>query len=194
MNIFFTPLKFIFIKYPGRIHHVFSAPISVTILSIFAIFIYPKNIAILGDDGIFEKLNTILPVLGGFFIAALTVITGQDNNMLRGTMNGSKKPFISGENEPLTRARFLSLLLGYLSFSCFFLMAILFLVETVAPGIKKDANHAVWTILKILTVGGVSFWLSHIFSATMIGLHYFSDRLYRPDSKSSFRKNLPPLD
>lgn len=194
MNIFFTPLKFTSVKYPGRFHHIVSIPASVTIMSLTAIFIYPRNITILGENGIFDKISSILPVLGGFFIAALTVIVSQDHQLLREKMNGSKKPFLKGENEPLTRIRFLSLLFGYLSFSSFFLMAMIFLIEAVAPGIRKDAYEWIWISCKGLAIGVVAFWLSHMFSATMIGLHYFSDRLYRSNDKANFRKRLPPID
>lgn len=194
MTIFFTPLKFLTVKYPGRFHHTFSIPLSVAALSMIAVFLYPKNIDILGDGGVFDKLSSILPVLGGFFIAALTVIVSQDHPLLREPMNGSKKPYLAGEKEPLTRVRFLSLLFGYLSFSSFSLMAIIFLIETMAPALRTDANRWVWAASKVAAISIMAFWLAHMFSATMIGLHYFSDRLYRSNDKASFRKPLPPLE
>jgi hypothetical protein len=132
--------------------------------------------------------------LGGFFIAALTVIVSQDHPLLRETMNGSKKPYIPGEGEPLTRARFLSLLFGYLSFSSFLLMAVIFSVETLAPALRNDVGHIAWTIIKVASLGIIFFWLFHMFVATMIGLHYFSDRLYRSDGKAKFGKPLPPAE
>ncbi|ATW02359.1 hypothetical protein [Sphingorhabdus sp. YGSMI21] len=192
MKIFNAPFNYYRLVYKGKLTHDLLIPLCMAMPAGFLILGIPGEAQILGENGLFDKFTQFLPILGGFYIAALTVILTQDHKALKSKIIGSNAPKLPSDGESLTRARFLAILFGYLSFASFFLFLLIISVETLAPGFSKILPAGVQYISKISVVLIVLFLLSQIFVATMIGLYYMSDRLYRSDQQASFRKKIPP--
>ena len=148
--------------------------------------------SVLGSSGLFTKLLAIMPIAGGFFVAALTVILSQSNSVLQAGFVGENKPELPGEAEPLTRQRFLALLFGYLSFSSFSLAGVLAGTDFIGPALKTVITTDAWFYLKVVTTFAVLFWTVQMFCCSMIGLFYLTDRLYRSRGVSKFKRELPP--
>ena len=184
--IFKTPFLFLTLDYPSRNIYVLYAPLTFASVITIILIVPPLQIPVLGLSGYFAFISSALPILGGFFVAALTVILSASNKVLNETMVGDSAPRIGSEKEPLTRVRFLALLFGYLSFSCFALFGIIGMVQLFGGKLSYFLG-AVLLPIKILTIWLITFWLSQAAVMTMIGLHYLTDRLYRADGKAKFR-------
>ncbi len=192
MKIFGAPLNYYRLVYKGKFSHDVLIPLCMALPAGFLILGYPGEVQILGGNGLFSKFTQFLPILGGFYIAALTVVLTQDHKALKSKIIGSNAPKLPSDNEPLTRARFLAILFGFLSFASFSLLLLIISLETLAPGFSKIMTENIKYISKIMIVLFVLFLLSQIFIATMIGLYYMSDRLYRSDRQARFGKKIPP--
>jgi hypothetical protein len=131
--------------------------------------------------GYIAGLQPMYAILGGFFIAALTLLTTAQTTALRQPLAGYPAPMVAGESTPLIRQRFLCLLFGYLSFSVFGLYLLGFGAILCAPGLRLMVGGATRAWLGTFFLFGYNFWLAHTAVATLVGLYYFTDRLQRPD-------------
>jgi hypothetical protein len=152
------------------------------------------TVPVLGPSGLFSKLLSIMPIAGGFFVAALTVILSQSNSLLQAGFSGEDKPVLKADGEPMTRQRFLALLFGYLSFSSFSITALVAGTDLIAPSLTSQFDGKEWTTAKGSVTFFVLFWSMQMFSCSLIGLFYLTDRLYRAPGVAKFRKDLPSAD
>lgn len=137
------------------------------------------SVNILGKDHYFDSLKDVLTILGGFFIAALTLVTSNQNALLSHIVGGDDPPILPPETEPLTRRRFLAYLFGYLSFVSFVLVGFFILIELLAAKLGTVVSGSAWSALRVVTVIPVNFLLCHLLVVAMLGLMYFTDRLNR---------------
>ena len=176
-----TPLRYWSIQHPVKRRWDVMMPAIGAAGLTGALLFWPSIPSPYGTGGFLSSLQNLFAILGGFFVSALTLVATSSTPGLRQPLAGSPPVRLKGQTVPLTRQRFLSLLFGYLAFSAFALYAAGFFAILMAPGAKGLTplwSH-VWISGAFLL--GYTFWLSHVFVATMVGLYYFTDRLQRPD-------------
>jgi hypothetical protein len=194
VNIFRAPFLFLMIRFQGRWTYILTLPLLAALVLTGLIMRLGSKLSVLGPSGLFTKLLAIMPIAGGFFVAALTVILSQSNSVLQAGFVGDNQPVLDKDNEAMTRQRFLALLFGYLSFSSFTIAGILAGTDFIAPALKTLIAPNAWLYAKVLTTFGVLFWTAQMFSCSMIGLFYLTDRLYRSTGVAKFRKDLPTAE
>lgn len=185
---------FLKIKYPGSRIYSFILPFFVSSIFLCFVAIFPDDIKISGDNSLFDVLASALPISGGFFVASLTVLVSQSHAILLGKMVGTNKPSLKGEDEPLTRQRFLALLFGYLSFSSFAILGIISGADIFRELFERHVQYDIYLTCKMTTIFILVFWTTQMSVMALIGLHYLSDRLYRSDQISKFGSELPPAE
>lgn len=192
MNVLRAPFLFLLVRFPGRAAYVYIFPLAAAAALVTFVLKVGRNVPIAGTSGLLDKLSTIMPISGGFFIAALTVILTTNNPVMQGQFSGSTKPYLSSDGEPMNRQRFLALMFGYLSFSAFAITIIIISLSLFAPPIRYAFSIEAWMVCKMITVFGLTFWCSQMFTCSLIGLYYLTDRLYRSNEVATFRDSLPP--
>lgn len=177
----FAPLRYWQIRHPvKRLWDIIFPTVGATLLTA-TLFLWPSIPSAYADDGYLAGLQNLYAILGGFFIAALTLVSTADTKAFRQPLTGSPAPRFKLEKAPLNRRRFLCFLFGYLAFSSFSLYAIGFLALLLADGAREIIGLQARTIFSALFLLVYNFWLSQLFVSTMLGLYYFTDRLQRPD-------------
>lgn len=176
-----APLRYWRVRHPvkGMWDFVFPGVGAVGLTS--ALLLWPAIPSPYTASGFLGGLQNMYAILGGFFVAALTLLSTADSRALRQPLAGTPPPKFGKEAAPLDRRRFLCLLFGYLAFSAFGLYALGFLATLLAPGAREMFNGSARTIVSAIFLLCYNFWLSHVFVSTMVGLYYFTDRLQRPD-------------
>lgn len=155
--------------------------------SIFAIFIVAthwllsETIFNIDLEKVVANATTLMGVLIGFYIAALAAVTSFPNENLNSIMAGDA-PTIKERSgkyySPVTRRRFLSILLGY----CAFLSIVVYILGSASASISfsPGTNEILEVILKIIWWSGYTWLLASLFTVTMLCLHYLIDRMHRP--------------
>ncbi|GEM_PF-1798413 len=129
---------------------------------------------------IVNSATTLMGVLIGFYIAALAAVTSFPNESLNSVMAGDApkiKEKQSKQELPVTRRRFLSILLGYCAFMSIFIYAVGSLFSSVAlvPSVYT------WLPALLTALWWVFYtWItSSLLVVTMLCLHYLVDRMHR---------------
>lgn len=151
------------------------------------IFYDPRSGASLLSD----KLLILMSALSGFFVAALAAIATFSKESLDKVMAGTPPTLRHGiyisEPENLTRRRFMSLLFGYLAF-CAFIYTILLIsaplfgriLEAAYSSLVKESEFFyICKALMLIPAFIYCFLFFHIFTVTLLGLHYLSERMGR---------------
>jgi hypothetical protein len=131
-------------------------------------------------DSIVASATTLMGVLIGFYIAALAAVTSFPNESLNSVMAGNApkiREISSNKKEPVTRRRFLSILLGYCAFLSIFIYAVGSLYSSVvfAPFINTTLSSWLISLWWIFYT-----WISSsLLVVTMLCLHYLIDRMHR---------------
>jgi hypothetical protein len=136
MNIARAPFLFLLIHFRGKWVYALILPAIASFATTVALASLNGSVRVLGGSGLFSKLLAVMPIAGGFFVAALTVILSQSNSLLQAGFTGVEKPYLKSDGEPMSRQRFLALLFGYLSFSSFTIAAIVSGVDLIAPALR----------------------------------------------------------
>lgn len=124
----------------------------------------------------FDVLISFLQTLPGFYLAALAVIASFNNDFLDDLTYGEGP--IDSNNEEMSRRRFLTNCIAYLSVLSMILIGISSLikyVDSINILIKLDQYK---TIISIGSAGYV-FLLLQLFFITLLVLYYLGDRLHR---------------
>lgn len=124
--------------------------------------------------------TTLMGVLIGFYIAALAAVTSFPNAGLDKVMSGEApkiKEMTHGNLVPLTRRRFLSILLGY----CAFISIFIFVIGSIsaASDLAHEIPEKVQYILRIVWWGSYAWLLASLLVVTMLCLHYLIERMHR---------------
>lgn len=182
MTPLLAPLTYLRIKQPMKRRYDIVLPSAGALALTGLLLVWPGRASIYGPEGFLHNLQSLFAILGGFFVAALTLLSTSDSPILQAPLAGWPAPTLKGLHGPLSRKRFLCLLFGYLAFSAFALYAIGMLAMLIAPGARSaipDRWHAPISAVFLMVYG---FWLTHLFVSTLLGLYYFTDRLQRPDN------------
>jgi hypothetical protein len=176
-----APLRYWQIRHPVKGMWDFLFPGIGAVCLTSALLLWPSVPSPYTSTGYLGGLQNMYAILGGFFVAALTLLSTADSRALRQPLAGTPPPKFGTETAPLDRRRFLCLLFGYLAFSAFGLYALGFIATLLAPGAREIFSGPARTIASAVFLFGYNFWLSHVFVSTMVGLYYFTDRLQRPN-------------
>lgn len=198
MFMLFTPLRFLQIRYPNwLIYNVIVPTVGATFLT-WLLVGAGSPVPIFGKDHYLDQLQSLVVVLGGFFVAALTLVTTDNNPLLAKAVNGLHPPTLIGEKAPLTRRRWLAYLFGYLSFSSFMIVALFMVGNAAAIALKGSMIPEKTILLKIVFLMIMNFWMIQTFISALIGLVYFTEKLQRDEPIISVNDSLlqqrPPLD
>lgn len=197
MFMLLAPLQFLRIRYPNWLTYNVILPIVGASLLTWLLTEAGEPVPIFGKDHYLDQLQSLTVVLGGFFIAALTLVTTDSNPLLSKPVNGHSPPKLADEREPLTRRRWLAYLFGYLSFSSFMIVALVMVSNAAAISLKHSISPELIENTKIVFLMILNFWLFQIFVSSLIGLMYFTDRLHRDEPTLSTKDKIyqrPPLE
>jgi hypothetical protein len=172
-----APLRFLAIRHRFWWRYNIVLPALGASATVALSLLWPDFGAAFGKEGLLAQLQNPLAILGGFFVAALTLITTDRSNTLSNKVGGQSPPRMTGEVEGLSRRRFLAYLFGYLSFSSFALVILVMIGNALAPGAKSLLRGDLLPYVRSAILFGVTFWVAHVIVATMLGLYYFTERL-----------------
>lgn len=187
------PLRYVLIRHRAKVLYDLALPLALT-MSITALLLLPAHApAVFGKDGYLASLQNLLTILGGFFVAALTLITTASLPILKEPVGGVASPILSSEAAPLSRKRFLAYLFGYLATSSFLLVAMTIVANIVAPEASSLLPAKLHLAAKAALLLPFNFWLAHVFVATLLGMFYFTERLQLSDGRARIgRADAPP--
>jgi len=176
-----APLRYWRVRHPLKRRWDIWFPAVGSLLLTGVLCFWPSVPSVLGATGYVAGLQTMYAILGGFFIAALTLLATAQTYSLSQPLSGFPATTYGDETAPLTRQRFLCLLFGYLAFSVFSLYVIGLATSVLAPGLRSLIEPEYRRLAVGLFLAVYNFWLCHTAIATMVGLYYFTDRLQRDD-------------
>lgn len=179
MSPLLSPLRFLAIRHGHYVAYNVVLPGLLGSAATALIMLWPEFGSLTGSDGLLASLQNPLAIVGGFFVAALTLIVSDGNVRLKAMMGGSKPPTLDGQ--PLNRRRFLAYLFGYLAFSSFALVGMGLVGELMAAGARVLFPENTLIFVKIVCIAFYSFWLAHLIVSTLLGLYYFTERLHQSD-------------
>lgn len=177
------PLRYLTIRHSAKVLYDLALPALMS-AGLTALLMLASGVQVFGKDGYLNSLQNLLTIMGGFFVAALTLITTASMPTLKEPVAGLAPPRMPGEAAPLSRKRFLAYLFGYLATSSFLMVAITILANLVAPSIAAHVAGAVRTSIKAAFLLSFNFWLAHVFVATLLGMFYFTERLQMSDGRA----------
>lgn len=183
-----SPLKYWRVRHPVKRLWDFVIPGATAVVVTTLLEVWPKMPPPFGVGGYLAGLQNLFAILGGFFVAALTLISTSESKALNQPLAGWPRVTFGNERTAIGRRRFLCLLFGYLAFSCFSLYLMGFAAVLMAPGTSAIENRCLIKFGSIAFLFFYNFWLSHMFVTTMVGLYYFTDRLQRPDAERELQK------
>ena len=176
-----TPMKYVLVRHSSGASYNVILPGSIAIILTVGLTVWPGHAVIAGEKGYLPQLQNLMTILGGFFVAALTLITTNQNPVLLNPVGGISPPTLAGETKPLSRRRFLAYLFGYLAFSSFGLVCLSIAANLIAPAIGAVVSTEAKWWLKLGFLAIYNFWLGHVAVATLLGLFYFTERLQIAD-------------
>jgi hypothetical protein len=184
------PLDYLRIRHPEKRRYDSWLPFALSALSILGLAVLPLPVQILGDGGLLSIFTEFLPVLFGFYIAALAAIATFDRQGMDDPMPGQAPEMwvtFHGKREsvPLTRRRFLCYMFGYLALMSFALFAISAVGNWLAPNIHALVPYDAKAFLYVRWgfLGVFLFLASNLLVTTLLGLYYMTDRIHRLDGK-----------
>ncbi len=183
MMTLLAPLRYWRIRHGSVAAYNFVLPAAGSIAVTALLLAWQSPAVVFGKDGYLAQLTPILAILGGFFVAALTLITGEHSAVLQSPANATSAPILPPESVPLSRKRFLGYLFGYLAFSSFCLAGVVVVANLVAPSAALALSPPYRECLKWAFLMAFNFWLGHVFIATLLGLFYFTERLHVADKR-----------
>ena len=171
----FRPLRYLCVRGAGkRVIDIFL-PVVFAALSA-ALLTSVSSVHVLAPLGLIDRVNGLLQVMVGFFVASLAAVAtfpspALDQNVLNLSLNDSA----------LRRRQFLSYLFGYLSL-CSFALYVTGTFAILCAAAFKPVAALRW--LRGSFVFVYLFLLWNIFFVTLLGLYYLVDRIHRPDVAS----------
>jgi hypothetical protein len=193
MPTLLIPLRYLAIRHSFKLTYDVVLPLMIGLTLSALLLGLPKPVPIFGKDAYFGQIQGLLTILGGFFVAALTLITTDKSELLQEPVGGMDPPRLPKEKCALSRKRFLAYLFGYLSTSSFLLVAISLVAGLVAPQVGAALHGPLRSATKWAAVVLFNVWLAHVFVSTMLGLFYFTERLQTSDRQMKVRRpDAPP--
>lgn len=190
MSPLLSPLRYLSIRHGWWVRYNLICPTLGGVAVGAIVFLTPEMNPIFGPDSLLKNLEPTLAIVGGFFVAALTLVTAEATEVLKAPVGGQSPPTLNGE--VLSRRRFLAFLFGYLAFSSFALIGLSVLAALLKP-LVVSLHLAAWErIANSVAAVFVGGWLTHVIVATLLGLYYFTERLQVSDRRLKFGERPEP--
>ncbi|MGX5799635.1 hypothetical protein ACWGS9_00105 [Bradyrhizobium sp. Arg314] len=192
-----VPLRYLRITHPEKIKFDVYFPLAFAILISLPLLSSQFLADAKSSLGILGKSSDLLSVLTGFFVAALAAVATFGNAEMDEPMTGDDPVTLvdrAGNEDRLSRRRFLSYLFGYLALMSIFAYVLgyvfyaaqTYFVGAVAPTWSGWSFIAFWLLYSLL--------LGNLLSNTLLGLFYLTDRIHRPNRVISFKGKTNPKD
>lgn len=189
MSPLLSPLKYLSIRHGWWLRYNVVCPVIGGALVAVIVYATPGINPVFGKEGFLKGLEPTLAIVGGFFVAALTLVTTDKSDILKAPVGGNSPPSLGGET--LSRRRFLAYLFGYLSFAAFALIGLSVIAGLLEPLVVSWNLAKYARIANCLAAAVVGAWLTQAMIATLLGLYYFTERLQVSDRRVHFG---PPRD
>ena len=162
--------------------------ISAIILSLL-LTIYMNDIVFFGSGALINKIFSLLSILPGFFIAALSIVSSYKNDILdKSTLENIKITIlIKGKkvNVPLTKRKLMTSLFSYLTFSSLFTCILSIILNICAPIMTKLSPNinfygffTNYHIILFFVLLLYFYFFSQIIMLTLWGLYFLSDLIH----------------
>lgn len=184
MSPLLSPLKYLSIRHGWWLRYNVIFPAIGGLLVAAVVYATPGINPVFGQTGFLKGLEPTLAIVGGFFVAALTLVTTDQSQVLKAPVGGNDPPKLNGEI--LSRRRFLACLFGYLSFAAFALVGLSVIAGLIEPLVVS------WNLTKYARMANcvaayfIGVLLTHTMIATLLGLYYFTERLQISDRRVNF--------
>ncbi|MCJ8149094.1 hypothetical protein [Shinella sedimenti] len=181
------------IKHPEMRKYTTWLPIFVYSIIAFVYLGLGLDFRWLGSNGVFDKLQTILSTLPGFYFAGLAAVAtfggaGMDNKMPDPTPLVNIRVRGKSISHPLTRRQFLSYLFSYLVILSLLLCLLLLCINAMAsviPNLEKyfeamPNGPYIWWLLEFLVGSGLLLGFSSMLITTLHGIFFLTERMHQP--------------
>lgn len=181
------PFSFLSIQHPSRLPVWVNwvLPLLISALSLWALWTLGENVNMFGQQGLLDRLLTLIQTLAGFYIAALAAVSSFNSPHLDRTMPSPPPTMFVKYNGvlqkvELTRRRFLTSMFAYLTALSLLLSLSLLATVVLAPTIKLMWTYLTF-VLHWLAAGLFFFFLFQMMCVTFWGLFYLGERMITPD-------------
>lgn len=190
------PLRYFLLENPEKRSIDVWPPLTMGLL-LLLIFRLGAGANFFGSGGFLNNIINLTSSLTGFYVTALVAAAtfghpDLDKLIEHGKVfltekdgNGAKR------RVALTRREFACTIFGFLSFSTMAFTIVAALAIPIAQAIPKETQIAELNLRYIASfpiIFVMSFWLSHIFTVTLLGIYYLMERMYRFNPKVSTTK------
>ena len=173
MKILITPLNYMKISHENKFALDIVIPFFISILVCF-FFYYLSYENMIGDNSIIYRINSILGILIGFFIASLAAVSTFDRPEMDNIMEGIPPTL---HKLPLTRRQFLCYLFGYLSFVTINIILISDTMNVFSVDIINLISTN--TFIYILIFTPYFFLITNIFITLFLGLSFLTENIHK---------------
>lgn len=169
-----TPIHYLTISHNEKRWFDFVLPIVMSSMLVLGMYLLPKQISLLGKDGLITLVNGMLQILSGFYIASMAAVATFQKAGMDDVMTGAP-PILKGKK--LSRRKFLTYLFGYLAFMS---MAMYFVGGSLQ---LMSGNLIDWSYFNGKSIRLVSsfiylFWVSNILTTTALGMYFMIDKMH----------------
>lgn len=177
----FSWCSYIAVKNPQLWIYRWFLPLVGAALVLISIFLLPSRPNILAQGGLVSNVNSLLAVMIGLYVAALTAVSSIPNKTLDFEIQGDGATL---NGEPLTRRQFLCILNGYCAGIGLVVFAMGFLSQLVVPSLPKFPlsfslviwnwpwTPASWTAIEAIWLSVYVSLLSSLLVATFLSMDY----------------------
>ena len=165
-----VPLRYLSVS--GKRTIDFGLPALAALVVVATLVSFP--VPLLSEKGLLARVNELLQVLVGFYVASLAAVATFPNVALDQQVKNSTL-----DGKPLTRRRFLSLLFGYLAFG-----SLVLYVSGVFAMLLQPALHQVKVACPLVVYVASFLYLAacaNLVSVSLLGLYYLIEKIYEPD-------------
>jgi hypothetical protein len=185
------PLRYFLLENPEKKLIDVWPPLAMGML-LLLVFRLGSGANFFGSGGFLNNVINLTSSLTGFYVTALVAAAtfshpDLDKVIEHGKVFLSEKDGAGGKSRvALTRREFACIIFGFLSFSTMAFTIVAALAMPIAHAIPKYIQVKGFDLRYILSFPAIffiSFWISHIFTVTMIGIYYLMERMYRFNPK-----------
>lgn len=185
------PFDYLRIKHEIKDRYDFLFPFIMSGAATTIFFVLPVAPQVFGQDGLVSNILSTIQILTGFYIASLAAIATFNKRGLDNLIEGKPatlKSNIKGKilKESLTRRKFLCLLFGYLALLSIVVNLISVFAKLCYPSLVSfNIDQHYYFLIKFISLFIYFFIISNLFTTTLLGLYYMSDRIhrYKPELK-----------
>jgi hypothetical protein len=184
--------------------HIDLFPTFILAIIIALPFFILKDASFFRPNGFLDKVLTLTAALTGFYVAALVAAATFSHPDLDKVIKAGPIALITKDSdghrikEYLTRREFACLIFGYLAFLSL-LISMLSAFFIAISGASFERVHEIRYLGVIFSNGYIVYtrgvllfticlMVSHLMTATLLGLYYLMDRLYRHDRQITTKK------